>query len=1140
MSVNQIIEQVLQNMIDTENTDFRLSKQGNILELIERDELLVMERLWPQRRVNMVEFIKIMISVVHHKQCELLYLVMGLIELFKDIVAACQQNELSLSDVTSYVCQVEPITNNIVPQMLIPEPKKFELNKSRIRDIDVNAPRIIGQADGEICHIVNGSLINDAIRHHNNNVHTGQVCMKQIVTLDSLDSKLNIYNLDGTLKNQVKINQSEDKETIILSFAWSDRQQRIGLTLKSHSLCMYESDFKTFRIFPTVYASQDYQTNIWYLENQNKWITTDATFKLYEWDLQTENVANIYSTNKISGCIIDCVEVVHMKMIATASLDKQVVVWDLNTKDIKIVVSLKEHGGIHSLIYSYYYQIFITCGYSTYINVYEINPKFHDVTMIGKLSGHTSMLTSIQMIGRSPVLISGDDGGTLRLWDIRTFSCLQSLNFGRKTQITKLLDLSDQSMICFLGSRVNLLKLDIRKKDQSDNYVIKIDFDPQRDELIVASKKNIIFMDIQTGRMKRILNGLLNELEDEITQFRPLNYYNKFILSDSKGNLKIYFHTGEFFAPLKGHSDVLQLKLDILNKLIITSGHDSVQIQKMNAEILREITPFKSQHLEISVHHSLLLASYMNHLYIFDYEFIKCLSFLEFDGDITSIIFIANYPLFAVSTITGRLYIMKFIVKDHIEVKTTVHQIYEVANCSNYVTEEGEQEFITKIVLSVKELELAMVTSENNIIRLQLNISIEPTQPVHERINYNPLRKAKEQVLITDPIHISPPQGIEKLKHIITFNASKKQIVSLSYLQLDNRFLLITSIDGIIKIFDLNGELIAAYNINHPLPIKWDIKYTKQSELKKRIIYGFKVIDILRKQSKTEKEAEIYSLTDSLSVNRQNSLSLQSLNKKPLVMKDEFSPRDLKFDKIRHLYQNEVQGPTLKQMEAQRRLQEVQNMFKNDIRDPKLDEVLKLREKERQKNLDRAANLNFLDPEFRDKSIFNQKLLSKNEYLKEFNTKLDNNDQSSIILRQYQSNQNQQSQVNIQTQNKKKQNSSSDFYKYAAQRHLLNEASILESFTSQNTQFKPINKQQINIQSTQISQLKSFGSQDLTWHGQHRKQQKDLSQVLTSLNIKLRQSKNSLGGETILRDITKSDITFEDQLDEFTKKHKLK
>lgn len=31
------------------------------------------------------------------------------------------------------------------------------------------------------------------------------------------------------------------------------------------------------------------------------------------------------------------------------------------------------------------------------------------------------MLTSILMIGKMPVLVSGDDNGTLRLWDIRTF-----------------------------------------------------------------------------------------------------------------------------------------------------------------------------------------------------------------------------------------------------------------------------------------------------------------------------------------------------------------------------------------------------------------------------------------------------------------------------------------------------------------------------------------------------------------------------------------------------------------------------------------------------------------------------------------------------------------------------------------------
>ena len=34
------------------------------------------------------------------------------------------------------------------------------------------------------------------------------------------------------------------------------------------------------------------------------------------------------------------------------------------------------------------------------------------------------MLTALRMIGKSPVLVSGDDQGNLRLWDVRNFSCL--------------------------------------------------------------------------------------------------------------------------------------------------------------------------------------------------------------------------------------------------------------------------------------------------------------------------------------------------------------------------------------------------------------------------------------------------------------------------------------------------------------------------------------------------------------------------------------------------------------------------------------------------------------------------------------------------------------------------------------------
>lgn len=57
------------------------------------------------------------------------------------------------------------------------------------------------------------------------------------------------------------------------------------------------------------------------------------------------------------------------------------------------------------------------------------------------------------------------------------------------------------------------------------------------------------------------------------------------------------------------------------------------------------------------------------------------------------------------------------------------------------MTEDGDQDYVIRMVLSVKELELIFATNDGNIIRLQLKLDdLQPTQPVYERINYNPLR----------------------------------------------------------------------------------------------------------------------------------------------------------------------------------------------------------------------------------------------------------------------------------------------------------------------------------------------------------------------------------------------------------------
>ena len=51
-----------------------------------------------------------------------------------------------------------------------------------------------------------------------------------------------------------------------------------------------------------------------------------------------------------------------------------------------------------------------------------------------------------------------------------------------------------------------------------------------------------------------MITGLLNEQEDEITQFKSLNHFNRFLLADSRGNISIHsLQSGEKLKSLRGH-----------------------------------------------------------------------------------------------------------------------------------------------------------------------------------------------------------------------------------------------------------------------------------------------------------------------------------------------------------------------------------------------------------------------------------------------------------------------------------------------------------------------------------------------------------------------------------------------------------
>ena len=64
------------------------------------------------------------------------------------------------------------------------------------------------------------------------------------------------------------------------------------------------------------------------------------------------------------------------------------------------------------------------------------------------------------------MVISADDKGKVKIWDIRNYKCVQTLDFKDKTNITRLLDMLELGKIGVLGSRINFVEFDEKNEIQ--------------------------------------------------------------------------------------------------------------------------------------------------------------------------------------------------------------------------------------------------------------------------------------------------------------------------------------------------------------------------------------------------------------------------------------------------------------------------------------------------------------------------------------------------------------------------------------------------------------------------------------------------------------------------------------------------
>lgn len=126
-----------------------------------------------------------------------------------------------------------------------------------------------------------------------------------------------------------------------------------------------------------------------------------------------------------SDLITDCVEIKAPFCIATCSLDRTIVLYDLKNREALRRFSRKHVTGVRQLKYmTEFGGNVISTGFEIYANVWNPQNLFGNAHL-GRLKGHKHPITALDVIQTRPFVFTLDSSNNLIVWDIRYLTALQ-------------------------------------------------------------------------------------------------------------------------------------------------------------------------------------------------------------------------------------------------------------------------------------------------------------------------------------------------------------------------------------------------------------------------------------------------------------------------------------------------------------------------------------------------------------------------------------------------------------------------------------------------------------------------------------------------------------------------------------------
>jgi WD40 repeat protein len=387
----------------------------------------------------------------------------------------------------------------------------------------------------------------------------------------------------------------------------------------------------------------------------------------------------VYEThpNVHSDLITDMLLLPKENRIVLCSMDSTIKMFDIDKKDVAI--TLRGHKqGVFAVTWCSEYQFLISAGFEHEALVWTSNIDAPPFKLRDQRKPHQHSLVNVVAVPHSPQVITADHKGMVKIWDVRTFNCVQTIytesnlpkNDYHSFYLNSFIYMDKRKEIVTAGRRIHIYEFErTANPTLADDQPISIcTYNPSTFTFLTVAGCDIKVWDALTGCIQKVFKDISSS---EITSLALDDRGRKFFIGTHKG--KITAHNsmnGTLVKKFKKHSgEVTSLTYtdDSMKYLVSTSWDSTVRIlsDRDASEGMDARQPLTIHEMDVKVscyHKQYCVAAtgdVTGKILIIDVRSLKWggVECNQHRGEITAIRFLGTYPAFVSADSAGYLHL---------------------------------------------------------------------------------------------------------------------------------------------------------------------------------------------------------------------------------------------------------------------------------------------------------------------------------------------------------------------------------------------------------------------------------------------------------------------------------------------------